>query len=563
MRWPNSLAGNLNIRSSQFFRHWRGLLVASKRAGKQRRANFQTVVEQLEGRLAPTVSPNPLTSQNLGSVTEQDVIPDDLQYLKNLLGQQVVFMAHHADPGHVDGGDPHFLLQQADGHHIAWEDQDPSTPTVIDILYDFRTLAGLTNVITPGQIDRVVDAFHMWENATNGLLHFTRSTTALDDNIIIVGTGDAGPCSVQLGIAGLSDWVHDANTHRAIRGFAIMNSNCSWNETFSGVGGGDGFHYLAVAAQEIGHALGLGHFGSLGDRIIMNPNYCCPQTITSADDNIHIRALYNNVIVAAAGGQAGDGTPDSFRVVRSGSTLNIFTNGSTAYTSDIALVTIITLNGSSDADTLTVDTSGGAIGRPMAFNGAGGTDQIESTADVDFTLCDSRLTNSSGDSVTLTAVERASLIGGPSSNSFLVSGWTRNATLDGGSSSDLVITSNNSSFTLSDGSLVVGGGGSFALSNFVGERAMLTGGGSANVFAVSGWTGSATLDGGAGSDQVVSSNKPGFILGANNLTVIGGGSFGLTSIDLAVLPVTPATTALMHRGLVARSRSMVCREMTR
>src|SRR5437762_3184183 len=46
-----------------------------------------------------------------------------------------------ADEG--DGGTPHhFLTDPVNGRPFAWHDEDPSTPGVIDVFYDFRDLNG-------------------------------------------------------------------------------------------------------------------------------------------------------------------------------------------------------------------------------------------------------------------------------------------------------------------------------------------------------------------------------------------------------------------------------------
>src|SRR5262249_33679842 len=59
--------------------------------------------------------------------------------------------------------------------------------------------------------------------------------------------------------------------------------------------------------------------------------------------------------------------------------------------------------------------------------------------------------------------------------------------------------------------LTSSGGGSISLQNLAGEQATLTGGAGDNTFAVTNWTGTATLDGKAGADKLTLAMKGGTV----------------------------------------------------
>ncbi len=74
-----------------------------------------------------------------------------------------------------------------------------------------------------------------------------------------------------------------------------------------------------------------------------------------------------------AGAQAGDGTPDHFRLFRDAAELKVELNGANLFSAAFDSVASLTITGSTDDDTLTVDLSGGnpipASG--LAYDGAG------------------------------------------------------------------------------------------------------------------------------------------------------------------------------------------------
>ncbi|WP_425616767.1 autotransporter-associated beta strand repeat-containing protein [Anatilimnocola sp. NA78] len=82
----------------------------------------------------------------------------------------------------------------------------------------------------------------------------------------------------------------------------------------------------------------------------------------------------STVTLQASSQQAGDGTADDFRIVRNGTNLEFYANGSLVRSTPVAQVASIAVQGSSDNDTLTVDFGGGAVGAiPVSFAGGGQT----------------------------------------------------------------------------------------------------------------------------------------------------------------------------------------------
>jgi subtilisin family serine protease len=77
-------------------------------------------------------------------------------------------------------------------------------------------------------------------------------------------------------------------------------------------------------------------------------------------------------VTVDAGTYANNGGVDTFRIVRSGSRLRFYINGTLGFDADASSIESIVVNGSNDADELIVDFSGGYIAPPISFNGGGG-----------------------------------------------------------------------------------------------------------------------------------------------------------------------------------------------
>jgi Ca2+-binding RTX toxin-like protein len=168
-----------------------------------------------------------------------------------------------------------------------------------------------------------------------------------------------------------------------------------------------------------------------------------------------------------------------------------------------------------------------------SLSGAAGSDSVVASNDSDFVLSDGSLGRSGHGSLTLGGIEIAILTGGAGANQFAVSGWTGTGTLNGGTGSDVVVAANDADFSLSNGLLARTGHGSLSLSAI--EQANLTGGASGNTFDVSGWTGTGTVDGSGGSDTVLAANDADFTLTDNSLARTGAATLGLTSVEVADL----------------------------
>ena len=224
-------------------------------------------------------------------------------------------------------------------------------------------------------------------------------------------------------------------------------------------------------------------------------------------------------------------------------TAGVVTIDATAATSGASNVTVdasgytvaITINtgagadvliGGTGNDTLSAgngnDTLTGGAGAD-ALNGGGGANVVAETRDANFVLADTTLDIGAEGTDTLTGIGTANLTGGASNNSFTVSGWTGLGTMDGaGNTADTIIASNDVSFTLANASLARSGGQqTLTLANM--ESATLTGGGSANAFVLSGWTGSGSMTGNGGTDTLTGPDT------ANTWNVTGAGGGNINS----------------------------------
>jgi hypothetical protein len=173
---------------------------------------------------------------------------------------------------------------------------------VIDIYYDYRAIDSFANEITPGQELVVEIALQVWEDATGGKINFVRNTSVPDTDIIIIGTGSLetlGFLSVPGGTLGLGGgtYTHNAD-HTITGGVTWMDSADNWDDIIGNDDPDGGFDYFTVAAQEIGHALGLGHTNDLAGPDLMDGIYVGEQTAASANDVEHIQSVYG----AATGG---------------------------------------------------------------------------------------------------------------------------------------------------------------------------------------------------------------------------------------------------------------------
>jgi len=199
-----------------------------------------------------------------------------------------------------------------------------------------------------------------------------------------------------------------------------------------------------------------------------------------------------------------------------------------------------TLNGSIPKANLT-DTTSGHTFTVSGWTGTGslagaGTETVAATKDANFTLGNTGLSSSDGMSLSLSGFTIANLVGGPSANTFTVSGWTGTGSLTGAGGTDTVIAAKDQNFTLANTSLVASDGMNLTLSGI--SAANLTGGPSPNTFTVSGWSGGGSLTGVGNNDAVVASKAANFTLSNTNLTASDGVNLALAGIGTAHLTGT-------------------------
>jgi len=194
-------------------------------------------------------------------------------------------------------------------------------------------------------------------------------------------------------------------------------------------------------------------------------------------------------------------------------------------------------------DQITIDSG---LNVPIDVDGMGGNDLILVAADANFVLANYRLDISGRPSINLENIEYAILSGGNGDNTFDLSNWTGTADLEGFGGRNTVVSSSDRNFILSDAVLhkisfdlepII----SINLSNI--QHAVLTGRSTGifptsgnNSFDVSGWTGTATIDGAGGTrDLIISRNDANFVLTNFLLTRSTGGAFVLLNIESANL----------------------------
>jgi hypothetical protein len=164
-----------------------------------------------------------------------------------------------------------------------------------------------------------------------------------------------------------------------------------------------------------------------------------------------------------------------------------------------------------------------------SLDGGAGTDTIQATNDANFTIGNSLLQRSGLGDVSLASFENMSLTGGAGNNTFDVSAWTGTGSLDGGAGTDTVRATNNTDFTITNTQLQRSGLSNLSLTNV--ENFSLTGGAGNNAFDVSGWTGTGSLDGGAGTDTVNATNDTNFTITNTQLQRGGSGNISLANIE--------------------------------
>ncbi len=208
----------------------------------------------------------------------------------------------------------------------------------------------------------------------------------------------------------------------------------------------------------------------------------------------------------------------------------------------LANIEVANLTGGASGNTFNVSNWSGT----GTLDGLGSSDILVAVNDVaNFGLSDTQLTRTGLGNLTLANLEVSNLTGGAGSNTFTVTGWSGTGTLDGQGSSDTVVAVNDvAAFGLTDTQLTRTGLGNLALLSV--EAATLTGGALANTFTVSGWTGTANLDGAAANDtfNVTFNGAAGFV----NVTGGAGAADTLNITGTAVADSFSVTTGSVTRG---------------
>ena len=362
-------------------------------------------------------------------------------------------------------------------------------------------------------------ALQRWEEGTLGKLNFIRSTTANRFSIINIGTGNlaalggvSGPGNT-LGLGG-GIYDHAVNPHNISDGVAWMDSSETWDTIYFNGNPAGTVDYFTVAAQEVGHALGLGHTDNLGTADLMDGNYSSERTGVSSNDAIHIKTLYSpldasgNLLVQGASGA------DNISLSISGSNLDI-TYVSTTSTYLSAEVTNISVDGKGGNDTISgssrnEDLVGGVDNDVIA--GGSGNDTLVGADGND------RLDGGLGQDTLSGLAGNDSMGGGPSGDLFA-----------GGLGVDLADYSTNTAFTHVSLDNAAFDGQSSEFDNVQSDvENVITGTandeiiGSSGNNVLTGGSGADTMQGGAGNDWLQGNAGNDSLIGNNGMDTLKG-----------------------------------------
>ena len=290
------------------------------------------------------------------------------------------------------------------------------------------------------------------------------------------------------------------------------------NDTYVFVGAGLGTDTIVESANLDSDTL---DFSDFNQAVIVELQTVLPQTLNAT--NLVLVFGVATAIENVIGTSFGD-------MIQGNSRDNLFVGGSGDDTAFGGIGDDI-LQGGNDNDELHGDADDDVIdggnGNDMLFGDAGndvltggldddtvdggtGIDQLSEAGSGDFTLTNSSLSGVGTD--VLSGLEIANLTGNAGLNTFTVSGWSGTGTLNGAGGSNTVISTSNSNFVLTDSSLSVTGHGNLSLINIT--QALLTGGMSDNTIDASAFTGTTTLGGNLGLDELRG--------GSGNDLLIGG-----------------------------------------
>ena len=241
----------------------------------------------------------------------------------------------------------------------------------------------------------------------------------------------------------------------------------------------------------------------------------------------------NDVIYGSLGNDTLAGGADFDRFIELAGSVTLTQTSSKVGTSTDTYTGIeqVELNGTPSADIFTLT----SVNLIVLLDAGAGSDTLAYTGEGNFVLSDALLTRTQGlttYNLSLTTIESLRLNGGQANDSFDLTAWTKTLVLAGGGGTDTIIAGNDVNYALSDTLFIRGALPMIAHSTM--ENALLTGGESNNSFDISGWTKTATLSGGGGTDKlVIVDNVATTTLTNTLLTHTGRGNVTLASIEAA------------------------------
>lgn len=322
------------------------------------------------------------------------------------------------------------------------------------------------------------------------------------------------------------------------------------DDTLDGRGGTD----LVAESGGTHYVLGSGSMSGVGDDVLVGIERASLAGTAGADTFEILPSWNGAVTLNGAGGPDGIAVERDTHFTLSDSQLSLGSGAVFALQS----IELATLAGGASANTFNLSgwTGSGQV------DGKGGDDLFTWSLDASATLTGASFIASNGSAIFLTSVEKASLTGGASDNQLDALAFAGSATLIGGAGNDTLI--GGSSDDLLDGGegsdSLVGGGGTdtvragadanFALTDtsLAGqgsdtldgiEAASLSGGAGGNRFTLTGWTGTATVNGASGTDTVALQADTDLVLAPGSLEAAGVTTVTLQNIESADLAGGP------------------------
>ena len=229
--------------------------------------------------------------------------------LASLVGADSFFAPHHSGTGPRTGENGHYFYfpSTGDADHFSWGSVTPSTPGTITVKYDFRSQNDYANQILSDTAQQAAarSALNAWSAATGGKLVFVQDTLADRSEIINIGVGDLAAVGYSSGSGGVlgvggGSFLHWGATHSISSAAVWLDDAETWDSVIGNGDPGGGYDFFTVVAQEIGHALGLGHTTTPGS--IMNGTYGGELIALAPDDIDHITSVYGVAAVPLPAG---------------------------------------------------------------------------------------------------------------------------------------------------------------------------------------------------------------------------------------------------------------------